>query len=51
MRPLICQCLTGISKACEAAGELATAADYGEQAQRIFDELRLPSNPSMHPRQ
>jgi len=30
MRPLIGQCLAGIAKACEAAGEVATAADYGE---------------------
>jgi hypothetical protein len=51
MRPLIGQCLAGIAKACEAAGEVATAADYSEQAQHIFDELRLSSNPSLYPRQ
>jgi hypothetical protein len=45
MRPLIGQCLAGITKACEAAGEVATAADYSEQAQHIFDELRLPVEP------
>jgi len=45
------QCLAGIAKACEAAGEVASAADYSEQAQHIFDELRLPSNPSLYPRQ
>ena len=44
MRPLIGQCLAGIAKACEAAREVATAAEHSEQAQRIFDELRLPSN-------
>jgi hypothetical protein len=38
-------------KACEAAGEVAAAADYSEQAQHIFDELSLPSNPSLYPRQ
>jgi hypothetical protein len=46
MRPLIGQCLAGIAKAWEAAGEVATAADYSEQAQHTFDELRQPSNPS-----
>ena len=45
MRPLIGQSPAGIAKACEAAGEVASAADYSEQAQHIFDELRLPSNP------
>jgi hypothetical protein len=30
MRPLMGQCLAGIVKACEAAGEVATTADYGE---------------------
>jgi hypothetical protein len=28
MRPLIGQCLAGIAKPCEAAGEVASAADY-----------------------
>jgi len=42
MPPLIGQSLAGIAKACEA---WATAAEHSEQAQRIFDELRLPSNP------
>ena len=51
MRPLIGQCLAGIAKACEAAGKVAATADYSEQAQDIFDELRLPSNPSLYPRQ
>jgi hypothetical protein len=51
MRPLIGQCLAGITKPCEAAGEVASAADYSEQAQHIFGELRLPSNPSLYPRQ
>ena len=51
MRPLIGQCLAGITKACEAAGEVAAATDYREQAQHIFDEQRLPSNPSLYPHQ
>jgi len=38
-------------QACEAAGEVATAADYSEQAQHIFDELKLPSNPPLYPHQ
>ena len=51
MRPLMAQCLAAIAKVCEAAGEVATAADYNEQAQRVFDELKLPPNPSLYPRQ
>jgi hypothetical protein len=51
MRPLIYQIQAGNAKACEAAGEVSTPADKNEQAQHIFDELRLPSNPSLYPRQ
>ena len=42
MRPLIGQCLACIAKACEAAGEVAAAADYNEQVQHVLDELEPP---------
>jgi len=39
MRPLIAQCLAGMARAREAAGDIVGAVDYDDQAQRIFDEL------------
>ena len=50
MLPLVLN-VWSTAEGCEAAGEVATAADYYEQAQRVFDELRLPSNLSLYPRQ
>ena len=44
MRPLIAQCLAGMARACEGAGDIVAAADYDDQARRIFDELELPSD-------
>ena len=41
MRPLIGQCLAGMAQACEAAGDIAAAADYRNQARQFFDELGL----------
>jgi hypothetical protein len=32
MRPLIAQCLAGMAQACEAAGDVAAAGGYGNQA-------------------
>jgi class 3 adenylate cyclase/tetratricopeptide (TPR) repeat protein len=51
LRPLVAQCLAGMAKACEVAGDVANATNYSEQAQHVFDELGLPSNPSLYPRQ
>ena len=42
MRPLICSMSGRHRQGCEAAGEVATAADYNEQAQHVLDELELP---------
>jgi hypothetical protein len=44
MRPLIGQCLAGIAKACEAAGEVAAAADYSEQALIAPHQARVADN-------
>jgi hypothetical protein len=33
-----------MAQACKAAGDVAAAADYDNQARRIFDELGLPLN-------
>jgi class 3 adenylate cyclase/tetratricopeptide (TPR) repeat protein len=49
MRPLIAQSLAGMAQACEAAGDVAAAADYDNQARRLFDELgRRPDSPMRH---
>jgi len=50
LRPLVAQCLAGMAEAWQLESDVATAADYRAQAQRIFDELGLPSNPSSYPR-
>jgi class 3 adenylate cyclase/tetratricopeptide (TPR) repeat protein len=47
MRPLIAQCLAGMAQAFEAAGDTAAAADYGDQARKLFDELGLPPDSPM----
>lgn len=50
LRPLVAQCLAGIAEAWQVEGDLAAAADYRAQAQRIFDELGVPSSLSSDPR-
>ena len=47
MRPLIAQCLAGMAQACEAAGDVAAAADYGNQARKLFDEMGMPPDSPM----
>ena len=47
MRPLIAQCLAGMAQAHEAAGDVAAAADYDNQARQLFDELGLPPDSPM----
>jgi tetratricopeptide (TPR) repeat protein len=42
LRPLVAQCLVGMAEAWQVEGDVATAADYRAQAQRIFDELGIP---------
>jgi hypothetical protein len=50
MRPRIAQSLAGMAQACEAAGDIAAAADYGNQARPLFDELGLPPDSPMRRR-
>jgi class 3 adenylate cyclase/tetratricopeptide (TPR) repeat protein len=50
LRPLVAKCLAGMAEAWQVEGDVATAADYRAQAQRIFDELGVPSSPSSDPR-
>jgi tetratricopeptide (TPR) repeat protein len=47
LRPLVAQCLAGMAEAWQVEGDVATAADYRAQAQRIFDELKVLSSPSL----
>jgi hypothetical protein len=47
MRPLIAQRLAGMAQACAAAGDIAAAADYDNQARQLFDELGLPPGSPM----
>jgi hypothetical protein len=49
LRPLVAQCLAGIAEAWQDEGDVATAADYRAQAQRIFDELGFSSSLSSRP--